>query len=345
MKPATRPRRRDEERLMLVDARAGTIASGAFGSLGASLRAGDVLVVNDAATLPASVGFEHEGARAELRLLFDGADRSATAFVLGAGDASMKTEDRGPPPKLRAGDRLSLDGGLEAVVLSVDPESDRLVKVQLSGSAAAVLGALYRAGKPVRYAYLETALELWDVQTVYAGRPWASEMPSAGRPLSWAMLGALRHRGVEIVRITHGAGLSSSGDARLDERLPLEERYSIEEETCRVIERARARRGRIVAVGTSVVRALESAALPDGRVVAGEGRTTLRIGGETTLRVVDAILTGMHEAGTSHFELLEAFADRDLLLAAIERGDRDGYLLHELGDSMLLFARHERRAA
>lgn len=345
MRPATRARRREEEKLMLVDARDRTIASGAFASLGGALRAGDVLVVNDAATRPASVRFEREGIGAELRLLFDRDDGSAAAFVLGSGDDTMRTEDRGAPPRLVKGDRIALEGGLAAEIVDVDPESERLLRVRFAGSKAAVLGALYRSGRPVRYAYLEAAPSLWDVQTAYAGRPWASEMPSAGRPLSWAAMGALRANGVDIVRVTHGAGLSSSGDPKLDARLPLEERYAIEEETCLAIERARSRRGRVVAVGTSVVRALESAVGPDGRIVAGEGRTSLRIGKDTALRVVDAILTGMHEVGTSHFELLEAFADRDLLLAAIDRGDREGYLLHELGDSMLLFAKGAQEAA
>lgn len=338
MKPATQPRSRDEHALTVVDAATGAVQHGSFDRLADVLAPGDLLVVNDAATLPAAIGFVRDGRRAELRLLLRGSG-IADAIVLGEGDHRARTEDRGSPPRLTVGERLSLDGGVQLRVTAVhDP---RRVVVELEGD----VGTLYRGARPVQYAYMKPDLDLWDVQTSYAGRPWASEMPSAGRPLSWRLLGMLRRRGVEIARITHGAGLSSTGDAELDRRLPLPERYRIDQRAARAINDAKRQRRRVVAVGTSVVRALETAARSAGRsapIVAAEATTDLFVDARTELLLVDALLTGMHEAGSSHFSMLESFAERALLEEVNARGEALGMLLHEFGDSMLLFSKQRR---
>ena len=160
------------------------------------------------------------------------------------------------------------------------------------------------------------ALALWDVWTSIAGPPVAFEPPSAGFALDWrALSAAMRGRGVAFATITHAAGISSTGDEELDRRLPFDEPYRIPPATAAAIRRMRARGGRIVAIGTTVVRALEHAATRRRRVQAGEGLATQRIGPATGLRVVDAILSGTHEPGTSHYELLRAFTD-DATLAA-----------------------------
>lgn len=333
MKPATRPRSRHEHSLAVVDGASGRVEHGAFDRLAEVLEPGDLLVVNDAATIPAAIGFEHGGKRAELRLLFRG-EGVADAIVLGEGDSRRRTEDRGAAPKLLAGERVTLDGDLSVRVIAV--EDARHVVVELED-----VRGLYRAGKAVQYAYMQPVLELWDVQTAYAGRPWASEMPSAGRPLSWRLLGLLRGRGVEIARITHGAGLSSTGDPELDRRLPLPERYRIDERAARAVNEAKGRGRRVIAVGTSVVRALETAARrsTSAQIVAAEATTNLFVDAGTEPLVVDALLTGMHEAGSSHFSLLEAFAGRALLEEVNAQGDARGLLLHEFGDSMLLFGK------
>jgi S-adenosylmethionine:tRNA ribosyltransferase-isomerase len=146
----------------------------------------------------------------------------------------------------------------------------------------------------------------------------------------------MRSRSVAFATLTHAAGLSSTGDAELDRRLPFDEPYRILPATAIAIRRVRARGGRVVAVGTTVVRALEHAASRDGRVWAGDGLATQRIGAATHLQVVDAILTGTHEPGTSHYELLRAFTD-DATLGRVnnELGAR-GYRTHEFGDSVLI---------
>jgi S-adenosylmethionine:tRNA ribosyltransferase-isomerase len=201
---------------------------------------------------------------------------------------------------------------------------------------AALWSALYRVGRPVQYAHVRAALALWHVQTAYASRPWAAEEPSAGRPLTWRTLLALRARGVAVVPLTHAAGLSSVDGGGFDRALPLPEAYDVPAPTAAAIVEARAAGGRVVAVGTSVVRALEGAFEARGRVAAAQGITALRLGPSHRLQVVDAILSGVHEPGTSHFELLEAFAPRDVLLRAHAHAEREGYLGHELGDSCLI---------
>src|SRR5690606_811511 len=133
----------------------------------------------------------------------------------------------------------------------------------------ALWAGLYRGGAPVQYSYHRAPLALWSVQSAFAGRPWAAEMPSAGRPLDWRTLGGLRRAGVGLARLTHAAGLSSSGDPAMDRLLPLPERYAIPEATIAAITATQARGGRIIAVGTTVVRALEGSVAASGRLRAG----------------------------------------------------------------------------
>jgi S-adenosylmethionine:tRNA ribosyltransferase-isomerase len=153
--------------------------------------------------------------------------------------------------------------------------------------------------------------------------------------VDWQSLAAMRERGVAFATLTHAAGISSTGDPELDRRLPFDEPYLIPATTAAAIRRARARGGRVVAVGTTAVRALESAWMA-GEVRPGEGLATRRIGPATRLRVVEALLSGTHEVGTSHHELLRAFADDETLRRASAELDSGGYRTHEFGDSVLI---------
>jgi S-adenosylmethionine:tRNA ribosyltransferase-isomerase len=257
--------------------------------------------------------------------------------LFGSGDWRQRTEDRPAPPTLVVGDRLSFLE-LGARVVAVDGATPRLLWVAFDREGDALYQALYRAGRPVQYAYLAGPLALFHVQTAYAARPWAAEAPSAGLALTWGLLLALRARGIEVARVTHAAGLSSTGDATLDAQLPRPERYAIPVETVALIEAARAAGHRVVAVGTTVTRALEGAAAAnDERLLAGEGTTKLRLDATQPLRVVDGILTGIHEPGGSHFRLLEAFAPRALLERAHAVSTARGYREHEFGDAWLLW--------
>jgi S-adenosylmethionine:tRNA ribosyltransferase-isomerase len=306
--------------------------------LPALLAPGDVLVVNDAATLPASLTLTSHDA--ELRLAaFDGdatfRDVVFRGVLFGPGSWRDPTEARTAAPVLRPGQPIAA-GALHGHVVAVDPEEPRLVTVRFEPTGAALLGALYRAGRVIQYSYLDRPLELWDVQNGYAARPWAFEAPSAGLSLSFELLTALRRHGVELARLSHAAGLSSTGSAALDRRLPFAERYEIPRETVDAVERARAERRRVVAVGTTVVRALESAARGARGLEAGEGSTTLVLGPGFRRQRVDGLLSGLHEEGTSHFSLLEAFAPRELLVRANRHAAASGYLQHEFGDVCLV---------
>ncbi|HVT09981.1 MAG TPA: S-adenosylmethionine:tRNA ribosyltransferase-isomerase [Polyangia bacterium] len=345
MTPArTYPERRDDVRLLVMDPSAAARRDGPAAGLRETrtralpdfLAPGDLLVVNDAATLPASLrGHDGAGRPVEVRLLAARAGERFAAVLFGAGDWRVRTEDRPPPPELPVGASLRF-GALGARIAGRDPIWPRIVELELDSHGDALWEALYREGRPVQYAYLAHELPLWAVQTVYASRPWSFEMPSAGRPLSWELLLALRRKGVRIVSLTHAAGLSSTGDPALDAALPLPERYDIPLATVRAVVETRARGGRIVAVGTTVVRALEGAAAQPQGLQPGAGETDLRITPAFRPRVVDGLLSGAHAAGESHFQLLAAFAGPALLAAAAAHAERAGFLTHELGDSMLV---------
>jgi S-adenosylmethionine:tRNA ribosyltransferase-isomerase len=345
MSPATRPpETRDAVRLLLVDSTTSTIHDGEFAELLDALRPGDLLVVNDAATLPASlrgiVRLDGREEPVEIRLLSLSAtdsDDRWRAVLFGRGDWREDTNHRPPPPELPLGAVIELSGNLRAELVGRNPDSDRLIELRFDRSGAELHAALYAAGRPVQYSHLDDPLELWSVQTVFASRPWAVEMPSAGRPLTAKLLTALRRRGVELARLTHAAGLSATGDRQLDAMLPLPERYEIPPETVAALARTRARGGRVIAVGTTVVRALEGAAERDGTVRPGPGVTDLIITPDRPLRIVDALLTGMHDPSESHYRLLGAFAPVALLARAWECALASGYRSHEFGDLALLW--------
>jgi S-adenosylmethionine:tRNA ribosyltransferase-isomerase len=305
------------------------------------LRGGDLIVANDAATLPASLRGVHGRSREEIEVRLAGrssliaADvRTFTAVVFGAGDFHTRTEDRPLPPRLSGGDRLVL-GPLSATVEAVLGHP-RLISLRFDGTPGAIWEGLARHGRPIQYAHIAMPLELWDVWTPIANVPAAFETPSAGFTLDWASIGAMSGRGISFATLTLAAGISSTGDPDLDRRLPLDEPYLIPAATASAICHARVERRRIVAVGTTVVRALEHAAAGDGAVRAGSGLADQRIGPASELRVVDAILSGAHEPGSSHYELLRAFVDDKTLEAASVALEARRYTTHEFGDSMLI---------
>jgi S-adenosylmethionine:tRNA ribosyltransferase-isomerase len=254
--------------------------------------------------------------------------------VFGAGDWRTRTEDRPPPPALAAGDRLAL-GALAATIGAVLGHP-RLVGLRFEGSADAVWAGIARHGRPIQYAYLSEALGLWDVWAPIAALPVAFEPPSAGFALDWSTLAAMRSRGIGFATLTLAAGISSTGDPALDARLPLDEAYRISESTASAIRRTKANGGRIVAIGTTVVRALEHAGTRTGAAAAGDGVANQRIDAHTRLRVVDAILSGTHEPQDSHYRLLRAFQDDATLARASAALETRGYRTHEFGDSVLV---------
>lgn len=339
MSPGTPHRTPGEERLLVVDAATGAIEEAPFRALPRAFGAGDLVVVNDAATLPASIPGRARGTALEIRLASEREDGAWEAVLFGPGDWRTRTEDRAAPARLDLGERVDFPSGLAATIAEVSPLSPRLVALRFDAAGDALFRALYRVGRPVQYAHLRAPLELREVQTRFAGRPWAVEMPSAGRPLTWDLVERLRRAGVALASVTHAAGLSSTGDPAIDAALPLPERFEIPAATVAAIGAARERGGRVVAVGTTVVRALEgSAARSGGVLLAGGGVTDLRIDGRFVRRVVDSIVTGVHEPGTSHHALLHAFAPAQLVERALAAARERGFLAHEFGDAMLFCA-------
>jgi S-adenosylmethionine:tRNA ribosyltransferase-isomerase len=343
MSPATGPRPDPlADRLLVVDPGAGVVGIQRIADLPRAMRENDLLVLNDAFTWPASLEARTtRGDRVELRLAAELDEERPPVFraiALGAGDHTVPTEERGDPPPMQRGDRLVLRGGAALEVVDVDAHEPRWIAVRFDGEREDATATILRLGRPIQYAHVASPLALWDVQTPFAARPMAFEMPSAGRPLVPALLARLRARGVAVATLSHAAGLSSTGRPSLDARLPLPERWQVPEETAQAVHLARARGGRVIAAGTTVVRALEAAGqgAPSGVLQGGAGTTSLRIGPSTDLVVVDGILTGIHEPGTSHFELLRAFAPAATLEGAMKAAEAAGFLLHEFGDSMLI---------
>jgi S-adenosylmethionine:tRNA ribosyltransferase-isomerase len=340
MKAATTPVQRPRDaRLLVVDA-TGQLHHAPRRALPNFLCPGDLLVANDAATLPASLSGLHgpTGRRIEVRLagrrsLAVDDVQEFTAIVFGEGDHRTRTEDRAPPPSLHRGDTLLLGPLRTRVVQTLG--HPRLILLRFDGTPDAIWAGIARHGRPIQYAHVAEPLALWDVWTHVAALPVAFEPPSAGFVLNGQMLHALHERGVAFATLTHAAGISSTGDAALDARLPFDEPYHLPEATVRTIEQTRARGGRVVALGTTVTRALEHAASL-GSLRSGMGVATQRIGAHTRLRVVDALISGTHEPGTSHHELLQAFASEALLQRVDQTLESNAYRTHEFGDSVLI---------
>ena len=337
---ATAPSERSGQAKLLLVRPGGGIEHWPRSALPDLLCPGDLVVANDAATLPASLSGTHlpTGRAIEVRLagrlsLEPAQVSDFSAVVFGAGDFRTRTEDRPQPPALASGDRLAL-GPLGATVARVLGHP-RLVLLHFDGSPNRIWEGLARHGRPIQYSHVPDPLALWDVWSSLAGPPVAFESPSAGFALGWRVLASLAARGIRVATLTHAAGLSSTGDRALDARLPFDEAYRIPVSTSQAIHDARKNRGRIVAIGTTVVRALEHAASLDGAVAPGERLATQTIGAGSRLRVVDVLLSGTHESGSSHYELLRAFVDNATLRRMDEQLQRHGYRTHEFGDSIL----------
>lgn len=324
--------------MLTVDAH-GQVQDRSRAELGQLFEPGDLVVANDAATIPASLTGQHSRTLSpiEIRLAGFVDPDDATRFVavaFGEGDFRTKTEHRLLPPPMKVGDRINL-GPIQATVEEV-LDHPRLLVVRFDGVASEVMANVARHGRPIQYAYVTDPLALWDVWTNVASRPFAFETPSAGLALDWRTINTWHSRGIGFTTITHAAGISSTGDPELDRRLPLDEPYVITVSTARAIEATKLAGAKVIAIGTTVVRALEDAVGSDGTIRGGARVARDLIGPETDLAVVDTLLTGMHAPGDSHFELLKAFAGDRLLTRVHDLAAGLGFLSHEFGDSLVL---------
>jgi len=315
--------RRDHVKLLVIDRKTEAVHHARFDRLGDMLGPGDLLVVNTSRVLPAGVrAVRASGQAIQLR-----------PCVRRAGSWDALCVQPGPPFEnvaLTEGETLRIG---ETVVMVAGRRPDIPLLWRLRLEPAEDLELILRYGEPIRYSYVPEPLPLDSYQTVYASRPGSAEAPSAGRPFSWELLAALRGRGVGLADVVLHTGLSSFQDDAFDaEHHLFEEWFEVSPATARAVNRAE----RVVAVGTTVVRALESAVAWEGRVVPGRNWTRLAIGPERPPRAVDALITGLHEPQASHFDLLRAFVPEALLRRAYAEAVERGYLWHEFGDSALI---------
>jgi S-adenosylmethionine:tRNA ribosyltransferase-isomerase len=321
------PGLRDTDRAdvaLLVASRAdGALVHARFNELPRFLRPGDLLVVNNSATLPAALPARLDGEELTLHLStpVDGA-----RWVV-----ELRTPQRLPFRTARAGARLELPAGAQAELLAPYLGSGRLFVARLA-LGEPVEDYLRRHGEPIRYAHSPGRWPIEAYQTVFAVEPGSAEMPSAARPFSAELVAELGARGVLFAPVTLHAGVSS---LELGES-PYPERYRVPPETARLVNAVRGWGGRVIAVGTTVVRALETVAEPDGAVSAGDGATSLVVTPERGLRALDGLITGWHEPRSSHLQLLEAAAGSELLRRSYEAAHVHGYRFHEFGDSHLI---------
>jgi S-adenosylmethionine:tRNA ribosyltransferase-isomerase len=291
--------------------------------LPAALHPGDLLVLNTSATLPAAVPLA-DGRLVHVSTQLDDGDWVVEVRAAGAGGPTMT----------QGGLALLLPGDLRLDVRGPHPVGQSRLWRATPGRRTDRAAYLLAHGKPISYSYVEGAWPLSSRQNVYATEPGSAEMPSAGRPLSERVLVRLIARGVVVAPLVLHTGVSSQ-EAH---EPPQPEQYVVPEATARLVGSTRRAGRRVVAVGTTVVRALESVADPTGRVHPAAGWTSLVLGPQRPARVVDGVLTGLHDPEASHLDLLRAVAGTDLVERAyvevVEGPQR--YLWHEFGDTMLL---------
>jgi S-adenosylmethionine:tRNA ribosyltransferase-isomerase len=333
--PERRGLRRDRVRLLVLDWESGERHHSRFDRLGDFLRPGDLLVLNNSRTLPASLPAEApDGTRLEIRLARRLGEAEWAALLVP--DPAVPAAPGAPltaVPPAGAGTVLRLSPDLTATLTGLEGPL-RHARFSLSGPD--LTDALYRVGRPIRYEYIDRSWDLDYYQNVFASVPGSVEMPSAGRPFTWELLQALRRRGIGLAFLSLHTGLSWYGPGwrALPQEVP--EPFTITRETAGAIDRTRQRGGRVIAVGTTVVRALESAADPAGGWKQLSGEATCLIGPGYRLRVAHGLLTGWHEPEASHLDMLTAFAPVSLLAATYREALERGYLWHEFGDACLI---------
>jgi S-adenosylmethionine:tRNA ribosyltransferase-isomerase len=304
-----------------------------FRDLPRFLAPGDLLVVNNSATLAAALPGQRASGAAVTVHLSSHLDDGTWLVELRPGP--------GVPGRLSDGARgevITLPGGGSVTLLRPYPDAaaTRIWAAVVTTGAGGEDEYLARYGQPIRYSYVPDPWPLTAYQTVFARSPGSAEMASAGRPFTTGLVTRLITGGVAMAPITLHTGVASleAGEA------PLPEWFEVPQPTADLVNLTRAAGRRVIAVGTTCTRALESAVAPDpgqgDTVTARRGWTGLVLGPEHQARVVSGLITGWHEAGASHLALLEAVAGRGLVEACYREAEAAGYLWHEFGDSCLL---------
>ena len=321
--PEVRGIGRDDVALLVATRHDLAVSHARFRDLPRVLSSGDLLVVNVSATLAAAVETRLGEQPLQLWLSTPGPD--------GTWLVELRTGDRRPYPRPPMGTRLELPGGAHAELIARFAGSERLSVARVECDAP-LEDYLRRHGRPIRYGYVAEPWPLDAYQTDFALEPGSAEMPSAGRPFTTELVTQLVARGVLITPVTLHTGLSSP---ERDEP-PSPERFHVPAPTAGLVNAVRSWNGRVIAVGTTVVRALESVAAADGSLSEGQGWTSLAVTPERGLRAIDGLLTGWHESASSHLELLEAAAGAELLERSYRAALEHGYRWHEFGDLHLI---------
>lgn len=329
--PEARGVARDAVRLM-VSPGDGAPVHARFDDLPDLLAPGDLIVVNNSATVAAALDVVlDDGTELVLHVsteLPGGLWMVEPRALL----ANRSTRPHQLPPVATT---ATVDGpfadGARFHLLRPAPGSDRLW-LATPGDGTHVARALAAAGRPIRYGYVPTDWPLEAYQTVFASRPGSAEMPSASRPFSDRVASRLVAAGIGLATVTLHTGVSSLEG----HELPYAERYEVPPTTAAVINAVHDSGGHVIAAGTTVVRALESATDAQGRVHPADGWTDTVITPGRGVRAVDGLLTGWHEPAATHLAMLEAVAGREPLVAAYKAAFDHGYLWHEFGDSHLL---------
>jgi len=332
-------RRIPRDRVRLLVATPGGVVHDRFRSLPELLRAGDVVVVNDSATVAGQLDAELAGrGPVVLHLATPLADGTWVVELRTAPHAQRAILDAESDDEVVVGSvRLTL---LDAYPWRSSPTGtgNRLWRARASGPLDAEIA---RRGRPIAYGYLRRRFPLSAYQTVFATHPGSAEMPSAARPFTTAIVARVVSRGVAVAPVTLHTGVSSqeAGEG------PQPERFTVPASTARIVNAASVGGGRVIAVGTTVTRALESAVDESGRVVARQGWTERLVTPADPPRVVGGLVTGWHDPQASHVLLVEAVAGAALTQAAYDAAVHHGYRWHEFGDSVLLLPELDRGAS
>jgi S-adenosylmethionine:tRNA ribosyltransferase-isomerase len=321
--PEVRGEGRDDVALLVATRHDLAVVHARFRDLPHFLSAGDLLVVNVSATLPAAL--EARLGEQQLQLWL------STPTTDGSWVVELRTSNRAPHLRPPVGARLVLAGGAHAELVARFAGSDRFAVARFELDEP-LEDYLRRHGQPIRYGHVPEPWPLAAYQTVFAREQGSAEMPSAGRPFTAALVTELVARGMVVAPLTLHTGVSSPERGEP----PFPERYHVPAATARLVNAVHGWNGRVIAVGTTVVRALETVAAADGRVSDGQGWTNLVVTPERGLRAIDGLLTGFHERESSHLELLEAAAGADLVKRSYAAALAHGYLWHEFGDLHLI---------
>jgi S-adenosylmethionine:tRNA ribosyltransferase-isomerase len=326
--PESRGLTRDSVRMLVAHRSDGSLVHSHFSELPGHLNEGDLIVINTSGTLSAEVdGTGPDGEALQVHLSTQLPAGLWTVEVRRDGQAFLDA---------KTGSCINLVGGGHLSLLTAYSPGPGGVGVRLWVSLLdtpePLQAYLARYGRPIRYGYVQGSYPIEAYQNVYATEPGSAEMPSAGRPFTPEVLTRLVAKGVGVAPL-----LLHTGVASLEaNEPPYAEYFKVSSATAHRINDTRGRGGNVVAIGTTVVRALESVVDDHGRVHPGEGWTETVVSPERPVKSIDGFLTGWHEPEASHLAMLEAIAGRELLEASYAAALEDGYLWHEFGDVHLI---------